>query len=82
MKVTRTTWLVYGTFNGDPLAQFFDDGKEAWQFVQDLSTYPNNVQRCLAVNEVQGVDYEAIRFIHHNEGVTKGVQFLGGGVTE
>ena len=76
MKITRTTWLVYGTFNGDPIAQFFNDGKEAWQHVEDLSTYPNNPQRCLAVNEVRGIDYEAIEFIHHEEGVTKGSDYL------
>ena len=76
MKVTRTTWLVYGTFNGDPLAQFFNDSKEAYQFLEDLRTYPNRPQRCLAINEVRGIDYEAIEFIHHEEGVTKGSDFL------
>ena len=77
MKVTNTTWLVYGIFNGDPIAQFFDDGKDALAFVEILRMYPNaSGNGCLAVNEVRGIDYEAIEFIHHEEGVTKGSDYL------
>jgi len=74
MMVTRSTWLVYGIFNGDPIAQFFNDGKDALEFISILRTYPHAAVKdmCLCVNEVRGVDYEAIEFIHHEEGVTKG----------
>jgi hypothetical protein len=78
MKVTGTSWLVYGIFNGEPIAQFFDDGKDAWAFVEILRMYPHAAVKdmCLSVNEVRGVDYEAVEFIHHEEGVTKGSEYL------
>ena len=66
MKVTNTTWLVYGMFNGDPIAQFFNNSEDAWGFVGILRMYPNaSGNGCLAVNEVRGIDYEAAEFIHH-----------------
>ena len=63
MMVTRTVWLVYGTYNDEPVAMFFDNERDALEFMWECRMNPHVDQIMLAINRVKGINYHDVQFV-------------------
>ena len=69
MLVTNrsSTWIVYGTYNFDPMAMFFGSGDEAREFMLECVHHPHVEEVNLDVHELRGVKCRKLVWVSDDE---------------
>ena len=67
MLVTHRTWIVYGTYNFDPMAMFFGSADEAREFMLECVHHPHAEEVNLDVSEIEGVKYKKLVWVSGEE---------------
>tara|TARA_S200002703_G_scaffold159693_1_gene174148 strand:- start:15520 stop:15729 length:210 start_codon:yes stop_codon:yes gene_type:complete len=67
MLVTHRTWIVYGTYNYDPMVMFFGSEEEASEFLWECRLHPHFEEVNLEINEIEGVKYKKLVWVSDEE---------------
>lgn len=63
----KVTWLVYGTYDDEPVAMFYDNERDALEFMWGCRMNPNSDQVRLEMNKVKGINYRDIEFVFQDD---------------
>lgn len=64
---SASTWIVYGTYNCDPMAMFFGSGSEAREFMLECVHHPHVEEVNLDVHELRGIQCRELVWVSDDE---------------